>query len=244
MDNEGQSDLTCNNARSISIGYFPWETLSVDALKDAAGNCLFYAVSPAYKIAPDDMLNEDTNGMIKILDNSGNIIKGATPGDRPVAIIIASQAGVAGQNKIKDDTTICGGDYTGATVNLAAYLDNDGITDNANPAIANNVIAQFANASPTSIDAPNPVNDTIVTLSREEIWDHVVKRSDFNAKMDYLTHALAICLRNYATTDMGNRRLPWPAPTGLPGSDYTTQIIIMMMSDRCAFRWQIPLYCR
>ena len=70
---EGQADPSCGNDDAVSdLGYLPWKTLDIDALKDFSGTCLYYAVSPSYKITSNlVMLNEDTNGLIQIVDSAG-----------------------------------------------------------------------------------------------------------------------------------------------------------------------------
>ena len=73
--NEGAQDLNCK-ARNINvIGYLPWNSLDSDIYRDSSGNCLWYAVSGSYKNSPDSLLiNEDTNGLFQVVDESANII--------------------------------------------------------------------------------------------------------------------------------------------------------------------------
>ncbi len=216
---EGASDSPCGTDKAATIGYFPWRSLGVDALRDSAGNCLFYAVSASYKITTNPvpvMLNADTNGMFQIVDSTGAVIEGATASTRPVAVIFAAGPVLAGQNRVPDSTKICGEDY-----NLSAYLDNNGVTDNANPQIAEDVVSQFVNASPGSETMANPLNDQLITISRDELWQAILRRSDFTAKMNNLTQALTKCLVAYsANVSNTGRRLPWPAAVDFAGADY------------------------
>jgi len=218
---EGDQDYPCDGVHENTIGFFPYKSIGVDALRDASGNCLLYAVSPGYKFYDDPatrFYNSDANGLFQIVDTSGAIIKGVAPADRPVAIVFAANQTLAGQSRNFDDTSICGKDNT----NISAYLDNNGITDNGTLSGGNDVIDQFVHATTTSSNDANPLNDTFITISKNEIWGPIVERNDFTQRMNYLTRALAICLRNYSSTDISNRRLPWPSPIGLLGSDYAT----------------------
>jgi hypothetical protein len=235
----GNPSAICDTSNSVSIGYFPWKGngMNLDALRDSAGNCLFYAVSTSYKTAPvssTDMLNEDTNGLIQIVDSTGTPVVGGAANSRPVAVIFAAGAALAGQNRNPDGTTICGNDYG----NMSAYLDNDGITDNANPVIADDAISQFVNASAGSENTANPLNDRLITISREEIWDAILNRSDFKTKVANLTHALAECLLAYSANPLNTgNRLPWPAPVNFVGGDYREDISYNDESDRYAGRF-------
>ena len=215
---EGVPDSPCGNAKAVTLGYYPWRAIGmgVNAFKDYSGNCLYYVTSPAYKITTTKvMLNEDSNGTIQIVDTTGAVIAGVNAESRPVAVVLSAGQALSAQNRSPDDTSVCGNDYN----NLAAYLDNDGITDNANPNLADDVIVQFVNASAGSIDTANPVNDQLIAISREEIWGPIVRRSDFITKMDNLTQALAMCLVEYSKNN-SVRRLPWPAPLDFAGADY------------------------
>jgi hypothetical protein len=217
INTEGVQDPSCGNDDAVSdLGYLPWKTLGIDALKDYSGTCLYYAVSPSYKITSNVvMLNEDTNGLIQIVDSTGAVISGATADTRPVAVVLAAGAALAGQNRTPDSTTICGLDYN----NISAYLDNDGTTDNSIATTADNVIRKFVGASPGSENKPQPVNDQLITISRADIWKAILKRRDFKTKINDLTQALALCLVDYAADNTG-RRLPWPAPMDLSVKGY------------------------
>ena len=211
---EGVQDLTCKARYKNTVGYLPWISLETDILRDATGNCLWYAVSGSYKNNPDSLLiNEDTNGMFQTVDDNGAIIFGNSPEDRIVAVVFAAGAPVAGQNRTYDPTKACGGD----AANVAEYLEGDGVTDNSAIQDIVDTIDQFISASITSDSAATPYNDLMITISREEIWAAVMARNDINGKMQILTHALAQCLSNYAAKN-GFNRLPWPADVAL--ADY------------------------
>ena len=216
---EGVADGgACGGNLVVTTGYLPWRSLGIDALKDSSGTCLYYAVSPSYKITNNVvMLNEDTNGMIQIVDSTGAVITGATADERPVAVVLAAGAALANQNRMPNDTSICGEDYS----NASAYLDSYGTIDNSIATTADNEIKKFISASPGSENKPQPVNDQLITISRADIWRAVLKRKDFQIEMNNLTQAIALCLVEYAADNTG-RRLPWPAPLDLTaaGADY------------------------
>lgn len=218
INEAGASDPNCGTSKQLALGFLPWRTLGINELRDSAGNCLFYAVSPAYKTTTNAfMLNEDSNGFIEIVNSAGTVVEGLAPGERPVAVIFSAGAALAGQNRAPDETIACRLDY----VNIGAYLDNDGVTNNANPVSADDIVNKFVNASPGSDTLANPLNDQLITISRDELWRAILRRSDFAAKMKNLAQALAKCLVAYSANASNiGRRLPWPAPVDFAGGDY------------------------
>ena len=223
---EGFEDNGNCGARNISkLGFLPWRTLGLPALKDESGSCLLYAVSGDYKNdeAPGpsgpykaSMLNEDSNGMFQVVDQTGTVLQGANPDERIVAIVIAPAGPLAGQNRsVTQAGSVCGEDYA----NYSAYLDSAGGTNNS--ALTNSAyqVDQFihATAESASVRAAVPYNDRFVTITRDEIWQALTARSDFVQKMTDLTEALAMCLSNYAAVNTFGR-LPWPVQANL--ADY------------------------
>lgn len=211
---EGVQDLTCNNRYKNTIGYLPWISLETDILRDGSGNCLWYAVSGSYKNNPvSELINEDTNGMFQLMDNTGAVKVGGLPEERIVAVVYAPGAPLATQNRTLDATTSCGDD----AVSIAEYLEGDGATDNSSVQDIVDTIDQVIASSLSSAEEAVPYNDHILTITREEIWLAVMGRSDISTKMQSLTLALAECLRNYGFNN-GFNRLPWPADITL--ADY------------------------
>ncbi len=210
---EGVQDSSCGNAYANAIGYLPWRTLGMDIPKDGAGNCLIYAVSPAYKTTPPAALNPDSYGQLHTVDAAGNIIQGANPEDRLVAIIIAPGNALPGQVRNNDPDTICGADYS----NIAAYLDSDTNTNNAaiNTGVDYN-IDEFVHRYPGSEQAASPLNDRLITISYEEFWaalESTITSPAFDARMENLTEALARCFAAYGSDN--DDHLPMPAPLDL-----------------------------
>lgn len=215
---EGKQDPKCGTAYNNAIGYFPWGTLGTGVLKDQSGSCLLYAVSPAYKISPAAALNPDSYGQFQIIDSkSGVIIQGATPEDRPVAVIFAPNSAMGAQTRNHDLATLCGKDYG----NISAYLDNDGTINNASINSADNQLDQFVQSYIGSDKNANPLNDMLVTITHDEIWaalDSTIRNSAFNTRMENLTEAIALCFLEYGLNN--GRRLPMPAALDLNGGEY------------------------
>ena len=215
---EGQEDGNCGSAFANAIGYFPWRTVGVDLQADSSGSCLLYAVSPAYKKSPVSVLNPDSYGQFQIVDSNGLVIQGASPEDRPVAVIIAPGYALPGQARNNNDTTVCGFDYN----NIGAYLDNNGVTDNAaiNTGI-NNIIDRFVQMSHDSDTAANPLNDRLVTITYDEYWNTMqstIESAEFNNRMQELTEALAMCFAEFGNNNTNH--LPMPALLNLAGGEY------------------------
>ena len=212
---EGNQDPNCGAQSTASVGYLPWKTLDLPVLADDSGACLMYAVSGSYKLnIPADMLNEDSNGMFKVVNAAGIELVGANAEDRLVAIIFApgDPLNLAGQTRNFAAGTSCGSEYA----NYSAYLEGDGVTNNSDVSTVADSVDQFIHATETSDSEATPYNDRFVTITREEIWSVIQQRGDFIEKMTNLTEALALCLAEY--NDIGNNRIPWPAPFAL--ADY------------------------
>ncbi|HHJ34781.1 MAG TPA: hypothetical protein ENJ87_03355, partial [Gammaproteobacteria bacterium] len=224
---EGEQDGSCGNAYANAIGYFPWRTLDIEVTKDSSGSCLLYAVSPAYKTSPTAALNPDSFGQFRVVDRAGVTLQGVSPEDRPVAVIIAPGAVLPGQIRENNPPTICGSYYSDDVPDLvsnlvAAYLDNDGNTNNAaiDPGTDNvieNVVQKYAGSDKGN----NPLNDRLVTITHKELWasmQSTIRSPAFRSKMKNLTEAVALCFAGYGN-DNGNH-LPMPALLDLSGGDY------------------------
>ena len=218
---EGNQDISCSGRYISSIGYFPWKSLDLSTLDDDSGTCLMYAVSGSYKLnTPSYMLNEDTNGMFQVVDdaNPANTLIGNNSEDRVVAIIFAPGVPMTGQARTFDNASFCGKNYeiSGVAVSdyVSEYLEGNGVTDNGTLASEADAVDQFIHATATSSTEATPYNDQFITITRDEIWEAILARDDFDVKMKNLTEALAQCLSSYATANGGNR-LPWVAPMNI-----------------------------
>ena len=216
---EGNQDTggVCGGRYKNKLGYLPWKTLDLPVLKDGSGSCLWYAVSGSYKGEnPSGLINDDTEGLFQIVDEAGVVLK-----DNIVAVVFAPGASLANQNRVIDSTTHCGEDYG----NESAYLEGDGVTDNAIiPDIVDSA-DQFIHATLTSDESENiadiPYNDYLITISKEEIWKAIKLRDDLKDGLEEVTEALAQCMSEYVNhADNPNKRLPWPARLDIAGGDY------------------------
>jgi hypothetical protein len=227
----GEQNGNCGNAYANAIGYFPWRTIGVERINDSSGSCLLYAVSPAYKNSPEAALSPDSYGQFRVVDNIGATLQGVLPEDRPVVVIIAPESTLPGQSRESFVNTFCGSYYSDdIAVLIAAYLDNNGITNNAaiDPSmedVIENLVAKY----PGSDDGNNPLNDRLITISHREFWlalQDSITGTEFDNKMKYLTEALARCLVKYAdynfinSTPAGKKSLPWPVALNVNGNKY------------------------
>jgi hypothetical protein len=215
---EGEAHGTACLARYRSVmGRFPWKTLGLEPARGDIGECLWYAVSGSWKAAGanrPEMLNPDTSGQFRVIAGDGvSVLSGATASERPVAIIIAPGAVLAGRTRttLAAGVPQCAGNYTAPN-----YLDRHAASgiDNATLASTADAIDDFLAADAGQAD----FNDQVVFVTRAEIEDRLMGRADVQAKLQDLTEAVAKCIADYGRRNPGgaaDRRLPWPAPVDL-----------------------------
>ena len=218
---EGGSHSVCGPAGENTIGLFPWASLETGILKSGTGECLWYAVSGEYKNAittKTEMLNEDTNGAIRVFHSNGNNKQGAAAEDRVVAIVLDPSKVMPGQTRSFNSTSLCGLDYS-----PGEYLEGDGVYDNSLLSGGMLVIDDFIQKGAGSDELATPFNDQLVTIARDELWNAVRSRRGFISNPDSsirrLTEALAMCIAEYGNNS-GNRKLPRPSPVNFGGGDY------------------------
>jgi hypothetical protein len=223
---EGGSDSPCGNTNVNIVGLFPWASVETGILKSGSGECLWYAVSGEYKRPPQtEMLNEDTNGGLRLYRADGVSIKqGADAEDRVVAVIIDPSNVLPGQSRSFDDSSLCGLDYS-----PEQYLEGNGTYNNGQLSGAAFAIDDFIESGVGTDELPtpyNPYNDSIITITRDELWSAILSRRDFignpgdASAMRRLTRALAECIAAYGNAS-GNRKLPRPAAIDFGGAaDY------------------------
>ncbi|MBT8128712.1 MAG: hypothetical protein KJP10_01890 [Gammaproteobacteria bacterium] len=220
---EGGSDGNCDGENENILGLFPWASLETGILRSGTGQCLWYAVSGDYKSTPKTaMLNEDSNGAMRLYRADGISIKqGADAEDRVVAVIIDPAGVLPGQNRSFDDSSLCGLDYS-----PAQYLEGDGTYNNALLSGAAFAIDDFIESGVGTDELSTPYNDSIIMITRDELWEAILSRRDFigdpgdASAMRRMTRALAECIAAYGNAS-GNRKLPRPAAIDFGGvADY------------------------
>ena len=212
--NEGSAEGSCGAKNLSVIGKFPWKTLGLQPLRDGNGECLWYAVSGSHKNNPaTDMMNWDTNGQLAILSADGaGFVVGDSPDKRAAAVIFAPGAVTGNQNRNPvGNAEICGGNYSASN-----YLEASGTANNAAASAIANATSVFISAG-----TGNKVNDRFLTISPQEIFSAIEKRSDFSAMIRNFTQKVGNCIAAYGSRNAGgasDKRLPWPAPIAL--ADY------------------------
>jgi len=226
---EGQAQSACGGTDVTVVGRLPWKTLDLPPLRDASGECLWYAVSGNFKNNPKtaDLMNRDTNGLIEVMAADGTgFIAGASPRQRAVAVVFSAGTILSGQDRALATTnppTVCGGNYAPANYldsDVASSIDNAAASTTAN-ALSQFIAAEHADRTPATNDA---FNDQLMPVLPDEIFArHLDQRSDFESYLtDPLTGLLrrsADCLLAYGlSNDDGLERkyLPWAAPLTIP----------------------------
>lgn len=99
LDDDGSAELFVGSACPSYIGRLPWRTLGVGDLRDAAGERLWYALSPGFRDHPGaPPINSDTRGTLTVFSGSD-----ATAITREaVAVVFAPGSPLPGQ--ARDDT--------------------------------------------------------------------------------------------------------------------------------------------
>ncbi len=208
---EGEQDSNCGSTDANAVGRLPWRTLDLGPIKDSNSECLWYAVSGPYKKRPErTFLNSDTPGLLKLYANDGvTPLPNDSIDSRPVAAVFAPGLPI-GQNRIDlpaTDVPNCGGSY-----DAFRYLEAVGLADNAvfdDTAFTIDEIAQGPFTNETVI------NDQVVYITRDEIWNAILARSDYLDKLKLLTEQIAECIAEYGRNNSDFQfRLPWAAPIG------------------------------
>lgn len=192
-NNDGSSD-PCGTAGKSRIGRLPWKTLGIPDLRDADGECLWYAVSGRFKNIAGSTINSDRNGQFIVLANDGiTFLAGSTPETRAIAVIFAPGRVVNGQNRSSAGTTVCGGNNTAAN-----YLDALG-------AVNNSVVSGTANATSTFIagDISDIFSDRLLFITPEQFFPAVEARVAREARY---------CVNGFSLQPGANNRFPWAAP--------------------------------
>jgi type II secretory pathway pseudopilin PulG len=200
---EGSAEPSCGSKDISVIGRLPWRTLDLSTLRDGDGECLWYAVSGTYKNNPNtDLMNWDTNGQLQAFAPDGTLL--TQPDNQVVAVIFAPGAAQSGQDRSGTTAPVCGGNYTAAN-----YLDNDTVHSINNANIATGKFIQGTSSG--------SVNDQMLFITRQDIWNAIKKRNDFNTIVSSLLIIAIACSSPPVTVDFGTTP-PTETPVGVTGS--------------------------
>ena len=213
------------NAPQVTvIGRLPWRMLGIPPLRDAHGECLWYAVSGSHqRIHQATPMNWDTLGQIDIVTANGTAaLASALAGahERPVAVIFAPGPPLPGQNRTNstgDDVGECGGNYM-----VSNYLDPGSIaldgTANYFPGAANAASADTAaatksmtlagdvlrqadgrlwgHACPRDASCALAANDRGLAIDSATLFDALRKSAPFRTDINSMLERMAGCLRD------------------------------------------------
>ena len=202
----------CGNGDLAAIGLLPYRELGLPDLRDADGNCLWYAVSGNFKNnikATSSVMNWDTQGQFSIVGTT----VAPDQGDGGAAAVIFSPGVPLTSQTRSGLAQPCNAD----PAQVLAYLDG-----NYNFATSATIlITPGSNGSVSN-------NDRMVWITPKEIFDKVIKRQDFSnpasaspaGQINYLTDEVKGTLEKKIQDDLTNgTTTSQPITTG-----YTPQI--------------------
>ncbi len=180
-NNDGFAEPNCGNQDESVIGRVPWKTLGIAPLRDSASECLWYAVSGHAKDNPKtSTFNWDTLGQFIVQDADGNTLAGATPHDRPFAVLLAPHNALNGQSRTAAGASECGGNN-----NSAEYLEGIGALGTGDT----NIVVASASSLNNGTN-----NDRALWITGKDVFDRMKVRSDFKADVDTLLGDIVTCL--------------------------------------------------
>jgi hypothetical protein len=198
----------CGVARQTAIGLLPWKTLGLPSLRDADGECLWYAVSGDFKDAVDPTattpVNADTDGVITVTNEAGQNL--AT---QLVAVVFAPGAKLGSQ--VRTNSTALSADKPcatptsatpsgGAATDVAGYLDSGKIDASVTPPTVT-----FQQLTGT-VDKQSLLNDQLTWITAD---DYAATAAQRNVKV--LKNAFSSAV---TAASAGGR---WPFAAATPG---------------------------
>lgn len=164
---DGTATGSCGSAGATVVGLLPYVTLRLPDLRDASGNCLWYAVSGSFKNSPKAAtpMNWDAQAQLSVHAADGTVL--VTPDDAQggaAAVIFAPGLALGTQTRGVIDQR-CRADPAEA----AAYLESaapDFVRGDRQDAVGN---------------ATN--NDRLTWLTPRDIFSRLVARADFRNRL-------------------------------------------------------------
>jgi hypothetical protein len=212
MTGDGKADSTsipggaakpCGLAGNTQLGLLPWSALNLPPLRDAYGECLWYAVDGQFKnaLGSDATLgvNADTDGRITVKDEAGN-----TLADKVVAVVFArsAQTGLQGRSAGTGGAPPCA-----TTPSGDAAQDATGYLDLSNAAPATSILTSVDLVSATQL-APDKVS-----FSHQLIWITADEFAAVAMRVNAAPLAAAFNTAVQASMSITNGRFPFAAAT-------------------------------
>lgn len=214
------------NAPNVTvIGRFPWRMLGTGALRDSAGECLWYIVSGSHqRIQQTTPMNWDVPGQLDVVIANSTVAMQntlASAHDRPVAIIFSPGPPLAGQDRstsATDTVTECGGNYDaknyldpataaalGGVTHYFAGSANNASGDTSATAkslsiqgtiLRKNDNTLWAGSCPPGATCDIAANDKGLTLTSDMLFSALRKSSLFRLDINSMLDRMTSCLRD------------------------------------------------
>jgi len=159
----GIASSTCGAPGEISVGLLPYRTLGLPDLRDANGDCLWYAVSGNFKAVPKAgvPLNWDTQGQLAVID-AGGVRTAPDDADGGAAAIVFSPGPALPGQARRPTGRPCSADPS----QITAFLES--------------VPPSFAAGDATNARGETTRNDRLSWVTPREIFDRIIARADFH----------------------------------------------------------------
>lgn len=218
-DGDGVADAPCGNPGESALGRLPWQTLDLPPLRDSTGECLWYAVSGAYKENPAVGLSADADGQFVVYNPNLAVKVGATSLGRAVAVVFSPGRIVQSQvrNVTPNNRTECGSTrISDGVARVENYLEgrnginnSSGTRADASPGapgsqpIPSGIAAAFLASPQFPEQDPADFNDTLTWVSPNEL------QRVYTRMQVWVGDQVRACLQSYAVANSGS--YPWPA---------------------------------
>jgi hypothetical protein len=232
---DGVADADEPNCGAVDVnalGRLPWHPLNLPPLRDAAGECLWYAVAGRYKAKLSPKTNEftaadqstqrglfnwHTPGQLNVFGPDATTrITPDNDYDRAVAIVFAPGNALASQNRSGVAGTVeCGGNYAAAN-----YLDARSGVDNA----LIDTTPPGAGAQSSFVQGPPApsFNDRAVVITARELWSAIWRSPYFQARAAAVTRNVAQCIADYRALTVNTSFDPFQTGPSSPCSPATS----------------------
>lgn len=169
-------------SRDYSVaGKIPWKSLDISAPRDRSGECLWYVLSGRFRSDVRTLVfNWDTRGQLMIFDAAGNLLA-----DNVAALVVAPGPALGSQDRRRADPddpkySECGDNYDARN-----YLDPfdaaSAIAGRVNyfPGSNGNRVASDAGDKEFVVGSNDSYNDSFLYVTVDQIFDRLIRRSDF-----------------------------------------------------------------